>query len=426
MAITVIQTSNWVDDVNLQKDGEYEVSTGTSFIIRFLRSPAVDSFTFAHLKLYDTDAEGYLDEPWLEIVPARDYSFMSKTLTLYMELPLETSKTYRFVITGLEDGAGNTMAQDYILEFDTAPTPSAVEFRLDEEPFTIEDHSLADPSSLAGETETAGDLSVEETDPPSGTMMVDPLTASSITITFSETLEDVSADEVTIEQRLIDDLWHPYTAVDSDTYTVSTSGDELTITFSLDATPVDQYLEYNYQYRVSLAASISSDGATPVTLGSIYRFTFATAFQPLYYDPQLIMARFPDLTEEEVYMAVYSASVNARRFAPDLPLEPDESGDLPYAAQEYVRCRTLFLLVSTHEEEMSRMELADLMIASDADWSDRLMDCMDRWQYELERYGDAGGGAKHFTKSFNRINMPDQETKTYTGSNVRPRNSWWD
>lgn len=423
MAITEITDSGWIDDVNFQKDGEQEVSTGTSIFIKFSRTPAASTLINEHFKIYDTEAEAYLDSPWMEVLIERDYSFINRGLTLYLELPLETSHTYRFIMSGLEDGAGNSQIIDHVIEFDTSSTPSPVEFRLDDEPAFIEDLSVIEPDDTLSADVGSVTFYVVETSPPDGTVQV-ALETSTITATLSLDVEADPSSGVTVEKRYIDNLWHPWVTVTPSS--IDVSNETITITLTAAATPDETgaYLDYNYEYKVTLAATLASADATPVALGAAHSFTFYAILQPFFYDPYDLAEKFPDLSMMEIAEIIYRASLEAARFASGLELDPENMGDLPHAAQEYVRCRSLFLVATTREEAITRMELADLIIVSDSSWTDDLKECIDRWQYVLENYGTSG--IKPFTKSHGLIGMPEQGAEEdYPGTAVRPRNQWW-
>jgi hypothetical protein len=431
MTIEVLSQSNWVDYVDFNHDSG-EVSTGTSFTIHFTRTIAVASLLSDNFRIYDVGAAAFLLDPWMGIVTDRDFSFINQVLDIYLELPLETETTYQFTIQDLEDGAGNTMPTTHTIQFDTSPVPSPVEFRLDALPTYIDDQSIVQPD-VAEETgsEHLTDLYVDETSPPDGTMQVDVDDTSQVIIRFTDSLAPLDGGDVTVYTRTIDRLWHPYVDI-TDDLTIEVSDTDIIITFTIDATPTNHYLDYNTEYKIVLDESISNLDATPVTMGSAYTLTFYSEFQPLYLDPLELAEQFPDLSIEELYLAVYKASMDAYRFSGSLDLSYTTMVDIPYAAQEYTRLRALYLTAMSSEETASRMQLADLMIASDTSWMDNLKEEMDRWQYELEILGGSKRLAS-FTKAAGLVPPPEEiaptsttTLKKYTGGQTRRRNDWYD
>jgi hypothetical protein len=435
MAIDIISQSTWVDYVEFNHDSG-EVSTGTSFIIHFIATIAVDSLISANFRIYDVEADSYLSDPWMGIVVERDYSLLNRVLNLYLELPLEIETTYQIIIQDLENGAGETMPSPHIVQFDTSPIPSPIDYQLDELPAYMDDHSIIAPGDTEDiDSADATDFYVVETSPPDGTMQVDVDDVTQIIIRFSENVGAIEGpsgeDYVRVYRRTIDRLWHPYVEI-TDDLSIVVVGPDIIITLPLDSTPTNHYLDYNTEYRVAIDAEVSSSDATPISLGQDYTLSFYAEFQPLYLDPMELVEQFPDLTTEELYIAVYKASMDAYRFADNLELSYESMTDLPYAAQEYTRLRSIYLNSMSSEESANKMQLADLMIASDRSWLEELKNEMDRWQYELEIYG-GGKRLGSFTKASGLVPPPEEISPTttssltkYTGSQTRRRNDWFD
>jgi hypothetical protein len=429
MAIEVLSQSNWVDYVEFNHDSG-EVSTGTSFVIHFNRSIAVASLLSDSFQIYDVEGDAFLVDPWMGIIPARDYSLINSVLGIYLELPLEASKIYQLYIQDLEDGAGVTQPSPHIVQFVTSPVPSPVDFRLDETPTYLDDQSIIAPS-IAEESggEHATLLYVSESSPPDGTMQIDIHDTSQIVIRFTMDLAEPTAGQVTVYSHALDRLWHPYLDITSD-LTIAVDDNDLIITFPSDATPV-AYMDINTEYQVVLSADLASSDATPLFLGEQVTLSFFAELQPLYVDPLDLADQFPDKTVEELYLMVYMASLDAYRFG-SLQLAYDTIENLPYAAQEYTRLRAIYLNASTGEENASQMQLADLMISTSSSWLDGIKSELDRWQYELEIQGGSKRLAS-FTKASGLVPPPEEISPTttstlkkYTGSQTRRRNDWYD
>jgi hypothetical protein len=239
---------------------------GAIIFVKFGFTPNVTAITTDNFELWTTGSTPTeIASPFRDIDPYADYNSTSRTLTLYVDVDLDSNTTYLLKAMGLKNTMNATVASDSE-EFTTGEfvTPD------DPEPdvIDVEDHSVVvvtDPQD-AVLTITDGSFYVTDTDPENGSYDIPSDYAEGrITIVFNQAVAFAFVNSTYFkgQRKLIAHGYHRWEDID-----VQVEQDlDPTIIYvnfpSNDATPLyatagATYFETGYKYRVKVSESVAT------------------------------------------------------------------------------------------------------------------------------------------------------------------------